>query len=238
MSEHEILNERLDDYADGLLDAPEAERVEAHLRLCEDCRHEVAAIRELRAAVRVLPRGIAPPRDLWGGIAERIAEAQREEPEPERVHVISIADARRRPPRWTGMMGLIAASVALIALSSAVTLVLVRGAGTDPGAFATAGAGSTTAADGVALVAWEPVEREIVSTVEELQLALSLQRERLAPETVAVLERNLAIIDRAIGEARAALEADPANQDLSFLLMNVYQSKVELLQSAVQISNL
>jgi len=74
--------------------------------------------------------------------------------------------------------------------------------------------------------------------VEELQLALSLQRERLAPETVAVLEQNLAIIDRAIGEARAALEADPANQELSFLLMNVYQSKVELLQSAVQISNL
>jgi len=247
MIDHETMRERVDPYADGMLDPSESAEVEGHLEGCAECRADLARLRRLQLAARELPRGIEPSRDLWAGIAARIAEVprtipaepddgEREEQQPEQVRVISITEARSRRFAWPRTIGMIAASFLLIAVSSAVTLMLVRGG---PGAGnGMAGSGTASGAAEAALVAWEPAEREIVSTVEELELALELQRDRLAPETVEAVELNLAIIDRAISEARAALESDPANEDLTFLLMNVYRKKVDLLQSAVQVSNL
>jgi anti-sigma factor RsiW len=71
--------------------------------------------------------------------------------------------------------------------------------------------------------------------VEELSATFEKQRDRLSPETVKVIEQNLAIIDRAIAESRAALEKDPNDPELPLLLSGVYRQKVELLESAVQL---
>jgi anti-sigma factor RsiW len=247
MIDHDTMRDRIDPYADGLLEPPAAAEFERHLEGCADCRAELALLRRVQVAARELPRGIEPSRDLWAGIAARIAEAPRpEHAEPdhgrereeqaERVRVISITEARSRRFAWPRTIGMIAASFLLIAVSSAVTLLLVRGGSEFGAGLAELPAGAAGAE--AALVAWEPAEREIVSTVEELELSLELQRDVLAPETVEIVELNLAIIDGAIAEARAALEADPSNEDLTFLLMNVYRKKVDLLQSAVQVSNL
>jgi hypothetical protein len=53
---------------------------------------------------------------------------------------------------------------------------------------------------------------------------------------VRVVEENLRIIDRAIAESRAALEADPNNVDLTHMLGGTYQQKIEMLQHAAQLS--
>jgi len=66
----------------------------------------------------------------------------------------------------------------------------------------------------------------------ELGRALALERHRLRPETVALLERNLEIIDAAIAESRAALARDPANAELRGLFAAAYRHKVELLRWA------
>lgn len=71
--------------------------------------------------------------------------------------------------------------------------------------------------------------------VEELSATFAKQRDRLSPETVKVIEQNLAIIDRAIAESRAALEKDPNDPELPLLLSGVYRQKVELLESAVRL---
>jgi anti-sigma factor RsiW len=56
--------ERITGYVDDALGAVERAEVESHLASCEACREQVAAERELRAAVRSLPR--VEPRDGFG----------------------------------------------------------------------------------------------------------------------------------------------------------------------------
>jgi len=57
------------------------------------------------------------------------------------------------------------------------------------------------------------------------------RRESLDPKTVAIIEQNLRIIDKAITESRAALAKDPRSPLLSNQLDNVLGSKVELLRT-------
>ncbi len=64
----------------------------------------------------------------------------------------------------------------------------------------------------------------------DLVKAVELQRDQLSPETVAVLEENLRIIDQAIGQIRSALEEDPLNTRLRLQLAAHYQHEVQLLK--------
>jgi hypothetical protein len=104
---------------------------------------------------------------------------------------------------------------------------------TDPRTATTA---ATPAAQPVtALAAFRPAEREYQRAVDELAQVLETRRADLAPETVATLERNLAIIDAAIAESRAALEKDPNSRELTQMLSSTYDAKVQLLRNAVQL---
>ena len=49
-----------------------------------------------------------------------------------------------------------------------------------------------------------PREAAYLRATASLSQELAMRRDQLAPETIAVLERNLAIFDRAIAESRAA----------------------------------
>jgi anti-sigma factor RsiW len=238
MMNHALIETRLDDFVEGLLSEEERHAVERHLGECDACRGEVEAVRRLQTMARALPREIQPPRDLWAGIAAGIHEEPAAGPATaEKVRVIPIEFGRRARPAWWMRRDLLAAAaIALIVISSSITALLVRGGPAAPGGPLAVQEGSVPATS--ALVAFQPAEQELVQTVEQLQFALEAQRDRLNPETVAVVEESLRVIEHAIGEARAALEADPNNRDLTFLLMEVYQKKVDLLQNAVQISSL
>ena len=66
--------------------------------------------------------------------------------------------------------------------------------------------------------------------VAELEDALARNESRLDTATVRVVRQNLAVIDRAIAEARAALQNDPANTYLNLHLADTMRRKVELLR--------
>ncbi|MFN2637106.1 MAG: zf-HC2 domain-containing protein [Gemmatimonadaceae bacterium] len=68
--------------------------------------------------------------------------------------------------------------------------------------------------------------------IEMLQKIVSERKGQLDPVTVAVIERNLTIIDRAIAQSRAALAKDPASMLLSQQLTHSLDKKVELLRTA------
>ncbi|MFL5538840.1 MAG: hypothetical protein ACJ8J0_07585, partial [Longimicrobiaceae bacterium] len=119
-----------------------------------------------------------------------------------------------------------------------------RTAPADPGSLAAApGArqASTPAAPRAgnaqmtALAAFRPAEREYQRAVDDLARVLETRRASLAPETVATLERNLAIIDAAIAESRAALVNDPNSRELTRMLSSTYDAKVQLLRRAVEL---
>jgi hypothetical protein len=68
--------------------------------------------------------------------------------------------------------------------------------------------------------------------IEMLQTIVTQRRAQLDSSTIAVIERNLRIIDAAISSSRAALEKDPASQLLGDQLTHALDKKVELLRTA------
>ena len=230
---HETILERLDDYVSGEL-APRDERdVRRHLMGCDACRAEEQALRTLLDEAAALPAAVAPPRDLWAGIAARLEPRAApslgdDDDDAGEADVVPLRRARPRALPWWMQA---AAAVALVVTTSVGTLLWSGRGGEDDRPVAQAPAPAP--ARDAALVAFRPAEREYQTAIGELQAALDQKRAVLAPETVATLERNLAIIDRAIAESRAALEADPARPELARLLADAYGAKVGALRQAV-----
>lgn len=73
--------------------------------------------------------------------------------------------------------------------------------------------------------------------IEALAAILETNRGVLDSSTVAVLQRNLAVIDAAIQESRRALEEDPASELLVDQLNAVFDMKLEMLRRAVILSS-
>ena len=93
--------------------------------------------------------------------------------------------------------------------------------------------GSVSASPGSVSV--RQVTRNYDAAVTELEQVLDRNRDQLDTATVRVLEQNLAIIDRAITDARAALGQEPANPYLSKYLDQAMQKKVQLLKRATSV---
>ncbi|MDP9206031.1 MAG: zf-HC2 domain-containing protein [Gemmatimonadota bacterium] len=68
--------------------------------------------------------------------------------------------------------------------------------------------------------------------IEMLQRIVSQRKTQLDSSTVAIIEKNLQIIDAAIAQSRAALARDPASMLLSDQLTHALDKKVELLRTA------
>jgi len=83
---------------------------------------------------------------------------------------------------------------------------------------------------------WVAVQADFDRSTDELSRILATERDRLSPETVSLLERNLRIIDGAIAESRAALARDPANRELQGLWAAAARQKVELLRWVARVA--
>ncbi|MGH7650341.1 MAG: hypothetical protein ACREMS_00715 [Gemmatimonadaceae bacterium] len=71
--------------------------------------------------------------------------------------------------------------------------------------------------------------------IEMLQVIVRERKAQLDPGTVAVIAKNLQIIDRAIEQSRAALAKDPASILLSQQLSHALDKKVDLLRTAAML---
>lgn len=228
MNTHAEVFERLDDYVGGEL-AAEAERraVRAHLAACAECRAEEEWLRSLLDQARFLPREQAPGRDLWADIAPRL--------EPRQAKVTPLRPRGFHLPRWAVSA---AAAVVLMVGSSLATVQWMNSRSGDRIAQTPTLPTNTAqpgASEGTAFAAFRPAEAEYDKAIAELQAVLQARRGQLAPETVATLEANLRIIDEAIRQSKAALQADPNSRELTQMLTDVYDTKVETLQRAVQL---
>jgi hypothetical protein len=216
----------LNDLASAGATASGASRSAAQLHLaeCATCREAVAAVGALDTAARTLPASIEPPDVVWAAVAATIgSRARPQAPRPPARAVVHPLPRRRVvvEARW-----LAAAALLLMALTAAATAWLVPREVAPR--FAAAGAGAIPAA-------FAATERAYLDDVAELQALLDAQRPRLAPTTIAVVERALGAIDAAIAEARFALIADPPNQEIAELLAASYRQKVELLRRAAEV---
>ncbi|HEV8355616.1 MAG TPA: zf-HC2 domain-containing protein [Gemmatimonadales bacterium] len=205
------LRERLDAYASGTLPDREAAAFEAHLGRCAECVARLEAAAPRLEPMTTLPRAVAPAADLWPAIRSRLA--RRGAAGPGRIAV----------PGWW----LAAAAALLIAVSSGVTaLVLRRGGG---------GAPSVVPAFRPS-VSLTTLEAQYSAASDDLTGALEKARARLAPETLAIIRRNLATIDSALAESRRALARDPANAALTQLVVAAWRQKLDFLRRATALS--
>jgi len=217
--------DRLSEYLDGDLAPGERAALEAHLADCAACRTTVEELRRVVGRAHALvdqPVG----RDLWPGIAARIGSTG--------TPVIDLASRRARRRVTFTMPQLAAAAVLLIAVTAGGTSLALRGGGT-PSPVAVGSPRPVARA----IPAGFPEKAEVSydAAVSDLERALDAGRSRLSPKTVQVLEKNLARIDAAIADARAALKADPANAYLNAHLANTMQQKLELLRQATQLTD-
>jgi anti-sigma factor RsiW len=207
--------DRLSGYLDDELDTDGRAAVEAHLRECEQCRVDLRQLEAVVARARELTDR-PPAVDLWPAITRRLAMPV----EP----VTDLTQRRARRRIAFSVPQLAAAGVALMLLSAGAVWLTV-GRDEPP----------VVAVDSTAPVTTVPVSTELAAydaTIADLQAALRLDGDRLDTATVRVLEENLAIIDRAIAEARAALEEDPASGYLNGHLGRTLLRKVDLLRRA------
>jgi anti-sigma factor RsiW len=242
MNEH--VSNQLSPYLDDELEASARAQVDAHLRACDACSAELDALRRIVGHAATVADEDAPPaRDLWSGIAARI--------EPHRV--VSFSDVAQRtafaaaPSRTASrrvslsISQLAAAAALLIALSGATAWFLRGSSVTAPTpAHIASGPGviqaevEPRAIEGVRLVNFADAQYD--AAVSDLERTLNERRNDLNPRTVEILERNLKLIDAAIGQARQALEEDPGNQYLNRHLVESRHRKLELLRRATAIT--
>jgi anti-sigma-K factor RskA len=229
---HERTLELLDDYVEGTLPAHDERGVRRHLMQCDDCRAEERELRTLLDEAAALPPEIQPPAELWEGIAARL------EPRSATVALapeIPVIGPRlvRRIPWWMQA----AAAITLVATTSVVTLRIDRAGPPQVAAVQQQPAAQQAAAPAprTALVAFRPAEQEYQRAIGDLEQMLGQHREKLAPQTVATLEANLKVIDKAIQESRAALAADPNSRELATMLSQSYDAKLGVLQRAVSL---
>jgi anti-sigma factor RsiW len=235
---HEEILELLDDFVGGDLPPREERDVRRHLMQCESCRAEEQALRALLDEAAALPDEIVPERDLWKDIAPRLqSRGSLVEESPENLTEVRVIGPRpARPlPWWMAA----AAAVALVVTTSFATLQFSGRGETEPTTIASQQArqpqGAVRGGTPTALAAFRPAEQDYEKAISELEAVLQTQRGRMAPQTAATLEANLRIIDQAIAESRAALAADPNSAELTHMLSDAYDTKLDVLRQAVSL---
>jgi hypothetical protein len=208
------VRERLDAYLADELEPGDRAAVAEHLDACAECRAEAGAWRELFERTAALPRSIDPPRDLWPDVDAALDVARHAAPE-------SVPPRWQRPglrPAW-----LVAAALALVVVTAALTTLFLRESDTLM-------ARKLKGMGGPAGASPRAVELHEASG----DLLRSLEAQDLPPETIAIVQRNLAVIDVAIAELEAALAEDPDNRELARMLVSTHRKRDELIQGAVR----
>ena len=201
------------DLLDGTLSDTRRAAYNAHVAQCAGCRALTGDLARIRDDAAALPT-FAPSHDLWSGIEARIA-----------TPMVSLAHRPHGAVRRRTTIQLAAAAAVLMAVTAGGTWL----AATWPAATLTASPATSTE---LVSVADEKGIATYVSEIGKLKDILQTRRTELDTATIAILEKNLKLIDDAITESRAALAADPASTFLAERLNHAYDTKLELLRSA------
>ena len=212
----ELYDDVLDEYVDGARAAdragapdPRLAAFESHLSGCARCQSLVADFTSIRRTAAALDQHLPPPR-LWAKIASSIEDEQRK-------------------PWWARSLANTFSAWVPVAVAASLAMLL----------------------GGVAWLVWRPApstalentpgvtmaEQHYEQAIAGLQQIADAQNAGLDPGTRAVLRQNLAVIDRAISESRAALSTEPASVLAQESLLDALDTKVALLQDTVALAS-
>ena len=216
----------ISDYVDGTLAATSVARVEAHVRHCRSCQAIVQDLRTLGGATRSLEPQI-PAAYLWPRIGAALE-----------------ADARQRSSRRLFSIGAI--SFQPVLSTAAMVIVLAGGVWVSWRSVATGDrvnlSASRNASDVVAAIApvdeqMQDAEQHYTRVIASLEQIARTERTTLDTPVAAVVDRNLAVLDQAIGESRDALQKEPDSELAQQSLFEALRSKAALLQDTIALIN-
>jgi hypothetical protein len=230
----DLARDRISELGDGDLDRAARAELDAHLATCASCAALAEDLEVVRRASRSLPR-LDPPERVWTAIARQLP-----------VQPLNRSASRSR--EWVKVTLAIAA---VLLAAVAITMLVRRGrsAGSQVAESASpampapaqpgpqAGAQSADSADLKSLQSeLQQAESHYENAIQKLE-TLAKDRRTLNPQDAAILQKNLLLIDSAIGESRAALKAQPANEMAQESLFEAFRSKIALLQDTISLIN-
>jgi anti-sigma factor RsiW len=210
----------VNDYVEGTLDPRERGDIDRHLGECAACRRLVEDLREIREAAASLDPRETPAR-AWSRLERAIRL--------ERAEVVHDRNRRVRLTRYAWL-----AAAAVVVLAAAVGL-----------KYGTAARQSRQPLDSTAQTdpartveaELEAAEAHYDKAIKGLEQVANSEQSALDPRTAATLQKNLAVIDVAISESRAAVRAQPTSEPARDSLMEDFRAKVGLLQDTVALIN-
>jgi anti-sigma factor RsiW len=209
---------------DGALDPAARRELEAHLRTCDDCAAVADDLRRVRALAGSLER-LQPPAAAWDRIARQTVT-------PLRGRLLWMARAQR------AVMPL--ATAACLILAVGLVYQFKRPAPAPlpaPGGAAVAEApASPDAQAGSVEAELLQAARHYENAIRGLE-ALAKEQQGVDPQVAATLQKNLQLIDQAIGESRAAVGREPASTPAQQSLFEAFRTKVAFLQETIALVN-
>ncbi|HUF25076.1 MAG TPA: zf-HC2 domain-containing protein [Vicinamibacterales bacterium] len=224
----EAARERLQDQIDGTIDPAAVRELDRHLAGCASCRGlaaDLAAVSDAAAALEP----IAAPDHVWLQLAGRWR----------REHGAGARVPLARPRRgYAGFHVLAAAAVLAVAIGGGWIAWRATGTG-DPEVLLERSAGAGNVAPSVLV---ETAQKDIeaadelyTSAIAVLEQVAASQKDLLAPEVAAMLDKNLEVIDEAIVESRAAVRSQPQSVEARESLFDTLRKKVALLQNTISL---
>lgn len=258
----DVFADRLMAYLEDETDARTRAALERHAATCAECGAVLADLRQLRLDAANLPE-LAPSRDLWAGVAARIeapvvpigapAVEPRRAPAARFWKIGLVAAslvgaaalgylAGNRGTETPRIVSRIGTDTILAQAPETVVVTRETEAGPLPGAAVVASTAPATTAPTATAPVRSSTQLVVASLtadydreIRQLTQLLETRRNQLDPVTVAIIERNLQVIDTAITEAQQAIARDPASRFLIESLNQSLQMKVELMRTAAML---
>ena len=229
----ETARERLQDQIDGTLDPVVARELDAHLEACAPCRAlaaDLAAIADAGAALDP----IAVPEHVWLQLAGRWRREQSAS-----GGVYGAPAAAPAPRRYTAFHALAAA--AMLAVAAGGGWIAWRATETSgevilerPREVAASNADTSVLVES-ARNDLEAAEQLYTRAIAGLEQAAQGQKALLEPQVAANIDATLGVLDQAIGESRAAVQAQPLSTEARESLFEALRKKVALLQNTISL---
>jgi hypothetical protein len=254
----ERFNEHLADFLERAVSEPTRAAMESHAVGCEDCGPLLGDLRRLRIDAANLPE-LVPSRDLWSGIAGRI-----EAPVFSLPGSGAVRARRWTNPLVLGLAaaGLVAITATVthwmeggpvdrltgrpqtnsaqqptpVPSPLAVTPAVDSGPPVRRSAGQPASPINRSTGQPVSLASNKPsAEQTYDREIARLLVVYDQRRPNLDSTTIAVVKKNLRIIDDAIVQTKIALRRDPASQYLMESLNDAFDTKVQLLRKVAML---
>jgi anti-sigma factor RsiW len=227
--------EWIHELVDGTIGAIRRAELERHLAECEDCPALAADLRAIQETASSLP-ALEPPDRVWLQVAGRLHQEGRD---------TVPAPSPAVPGRGIAWLALAAALV--LAVGASLLYLLPEFRANRAGAPAPASTAAGNAAPDIDVQGVEAefrlAEQHYQNAIAKLEQAARLDqpagddKASIDPQTAAMLQKSLKVIDQAIAESRTALRSEPQSAAARDSLFDALKRKVTLLQDTIALMN-